>query len=161
MEQSIQGYLGSLQLGEVQQFKNLAMVPVVSDYDDGLGYITLGEALGVGSIEIREVSEGGSVPELRVVNRAGMMVLILDGEELVGAKQNRIVNTSILVAAGCEIVIPVSCVEQGRWTYKSDVFSSKQRVMSPSIRQVKARDVNASMRATGDTGLTNQRSGKR
>jgi hypothetical protein len=67
----------------------------------------------------------------------------------VGAKQNRIVNTTILVAAGCEIVIPVSCVEQGRWTYKSDVFSSKQRVMSPSIRQVKARDVNASLRATG------------
>ena len=149
MEKSIQGYLGSLQIGEVQLFKNLAMVPVVSDYDDGLGYITLGEALGAGSIEIREVSEGGSVPELRVVNRAGKMVLILDGEELVGAKQNRIVNTTILVAAGCEIVIPVSCVEQGRWNYKSDVFSSKQRMMSPSIRQVKAKDVNASLRSTG------------
>ena len=149
MEKSIQGYLSSLKLGEAQQFKNLAMVPVVSDYDDGLGYITLGEALGAGSIEIREVSEGGSVPELRVVNRAGKMVLILDGEELVGAKQNRIVNTTILVAAGTEIVIPVSCVEQGRWTYKSDVFCSKQRMMSPSIRQVKARDVNASLRSTG------------
>jgi hypothetical protein len=98
MEQSIQGYLGSLQIGEVQQFKNLTMVPVVSDYDDGLGYITLGEALGVESIEIREASEGGSMPELRVVNRAGKMVLILDGEGLVGAKQNRIVNTTIL---GC------------------------------------------------------------
>jgi hypothetical protein len=45
MEQSIQGYLESLQIGEVQQFKNLAMVPVVSDYDNGLGYITFGEAL--------------------------------------------------------------------------------------------------------------------
>jgi hypothetical protein len=40
------------------------MVPVVSDYDDGLVYITLGEALGAGSIEIREVSEGGSVQML-------------------------------------------------------------------------------------------------
>jgi hypothetical protein len=69
MEKSIQGYLCSLQLGEIQQFKNLTMVPVVSDYDDGLGYLTLGEALGAGSIEIREVSEGGSVPELRVVMR--------------------------------------------------------------------------------------------
>jgi hypothetical protein len=37
MEKSIQGYLGSLQLGEVQQFKNLDMVPIVSDYHDGLG----------------------------------------------------------------------------------------------------------------------------
>jgi len=90
---------------EVQQFKNLTMVPAVSDHDDGLVYITLGEALGTVSIEIREVSEGGSVPELRVVNRAGRMVLILDGEEL--AKQNRIVNTTILVAAGVEIVIQI------------------------------------------------------
>lgn len=149
MNQSIQGYLASLQLGEVQQFKNLAMVPIVSDYDDGLVYITLGEALGARSIEIREVSEGGSVPELRVVNRAGKMVLILDGEVLVGAKQNRIVNTTILVAADAEIVIPVSCIEQGRWTYKSDVFSSKQRIMSASIRKAKARDVNASLRSDG------------
>jgi hypothetical protein len=149
MEKSLKGYLGFLNLGEVQQFKNLAMVPVVSDYDDGLGYITLGEALGEGSIEIREVSEGGSVPELRVINHAAEMVLILDGEELVGAKQNRIVNTTILVAAGAEMVIPVSCVEQGRWTYRSDVFSSRQRMMSPSIRQVKARDVNTSLRSTG------------
>ena len=149
MEKSIQGYIGSLKLGEVQKFKNLAMVPVISDYDDGLAYITLGEALGGGLIEIREVSKGGSVPELRVVNRAGKMVLILDGEELVGAKQNRIVNATILVAAGADIVIPVSCVEQGRWTYKSEVFSSKHRVMSPSIRKLKVRDVNASLRSTG------------
>jgi len=48
MEKIIQGFLGSLQLGEVQLFKNLAMVPVVSDYDDGLDYITLGEALLAG-----------------------------------------------------------------------------------------------------------------
>jgi hypothetical protein len=58
------------------------MVPVVSDYDDGLVYVTLGEALGAGSIYIREVSEGGSVPKLRVVNRAGEMVLPKDIEEL-------------------------------------------------------------------------------
>jgi hypothetical protein len=31
MEQSIHGYLRSRRLGEVQQFKNLTMVPVVSD----------------------------------------------------------------------------------------------------------------------------------
>lgn len=149
MEKSVQDFLGSLKLGEIQQFKNLAMVPVISDYDDGLDYITLGEALGGATIEIREVSEGGAVPELRVVNRGEKMVLILDGEELVGAKQNRIVNTTILVAAGTEIVIPVSCVEQGRWIYKSEVFSSKQRMMNPSIRQVKVRDVTASLRNTG------------
>jgi len=38
----------------------------------------------------------------------------LDGEELIGAKQNRIVNLTILVAAGQTLHIPVSCVEAGR-----------------------------------------------
>jgi hypothetical protein len=38
----------------------------------------------------------------------------LDGEELIGAKQNRIVNLTVLVAAGQTLHIPVSCVEAGR-----------------------------------------------
>jgi len=32
MEKSIQGYLGSLQLEEIQQFKNLTMVPTWKNY---------------------------------------------------------------------------------------------------------------------------------
>jgi hypothetical protein len=63
-----------------------------------------------------EVSRGGSVPELKVVNKSDRMLLILDGEGLVGAKQNRIVNTTILIAGNTTTVIPVSCVEQGRWS---------------------------------------------
>ena len=51
-----------------------------------------------------------------MVNKSDRMVLILDGEELVGIKQNRIVNTTILIAANTTTVIPVSCVEQGRWS---------------------------------------------
>lgn len=148
MEKSIKDYLGSLKLGEVQQCKNLAMVPLVSGYDDGLDYLTLGEALDAGSVEIRELSEGGSVPELRVLNRSGKMVLILDGEALVGAKQNRIVNTTILIAEG-DIVIPVSCVEQGRWQYQTRTFHSKQRVMNPSIRMRKAMDVALNLKESG------------
>jgi hypothetical protein len=49
-------------------------------------------------IEAAEVNETGSVPELKVINRSPEMVLLLDGEELVGAKQNRIVNITILSA---------------------------------------------------------------
>lgn len=47
-----------------------------------------------------EVSEAGSVPSLRVVNKGERAVFLLDSEELVGAKQNRILNTSVLIAAG-------------------------------------------------------------
>jgi hypothetical protein len=57
-----------------------------------------------------------------VVNRGPEPVLIIDGEELVGAKQNRVVNLTILVAAQSALTIPVSCVEAGRWTARSRAF---------------------------------------
>ena len=72
------------------------------------------------------------------------MVLLLDGEELVGAKQNRIINTTILIAANSTTTIPVSCVEQGRWSYRSEKFSSEKRVMSHMMRSHKAEHVNNS-----------------
>jgi hypothetical protein len=124
------------------------MVPLVADYDNGLDYLTLGEALDAGSVGIREVSEGGSVPDLKVFNRSGKMVLILDGETLVGTKQNRIVNTTILIAEG-DIVIPVSCVEQKSCQYQTRTFHSEQRVMNPSIRIHKAMDVALNLKESG------------
>lgn len=54
------------------------------------------------------------MPELVVENPLAERVLLYDGEELVGAKQNRIVNVSVLVEAKSSLRIPVSCVEQGR-----------------------------------------------
>ena len=80
-------------------------------------------AEGVVAVEITEVSEGGSVPELQVVNETGRHVLLFDGEELKGAKQNRILNSTILVEAGSRLTVPVSCTESGRWSYQSDEFA--------------------------------------
>lgn len=66
--------------------------------DDGtFQYRTLGEGLASGDVSITEVSKAGSVPELMATNRGKLPVLLLDGEELVGAKQNRVLNTSILL----------------------------------------------------------------
>ena len=65
-------------------------------------YLLLDEVLAQGCIEIKEVSTQGTVPDLKVINTSPMMILILDGEELVGAKQNRIVNTTILIKGNTE-----------------------------------------------------------
>jgi hypothetical protein len=57
------------------------------------------------------------VPDLAVESKGNVRLLFIEGEELVGAKQNRILNTSVLIAAHTKPKIPVSCVEQGRCGY--------------------------------------------
>jgi hypothetical protein len=139
-----------IQIGAEQSYKNLAVFPVLSDYVIPFDYLTLDEALTEDLIEVVEIDKGGSVPELKVINKSDKMVLILDGEELVGAKQNRIVNTTILIPAIETVVIPVSCVEEGRWSYDTARFHSEERIMAPMMRAAKASQVNFSLRQSGD-----------
>jgi hypothetical protein len=73
-------------------------------------YLLLADALDSGTFQIGEISESGSVNTVLITNMTGQPVLFLDGEEILGAKQNRMVNATILVAAGKQTAIPVSCV---------------------------------------------------
>ena len=150
MDTVIKNYLEQLKVGRKQSYKNLALYPLLSTYSVGLEYLMLDEALSENLIEIVEKDDGGSVPELRVMNKSSKMILILDGEELVGAKQNRIVNTTILVQGNATIVIPVSCVEHGRWSYDTPTFHSKERMMSSNLRAMKSEQVNYSVRSSGE-----------
>ena len=72
-------------------------------------------------VTVEEVSESGSVPNLLVENKGDIRILFIEGEELVGAKQNRVLNTSVLIAAKSRVKIPVSCVEAGRWASPTPV----------------------------------------
>jgi len=145
MQQVITEYLKSTNIGEKQSYKNLAMFPLIGKDGALMDYLLLDEALKEHLIEVTEVTQGGSVPELKVTNTSEKTVLLLDGEELVGAKQNRILNTTILVAGKAVVVIPVSCVEQGRWAYKSPSFKSEMRFMVSSLRASKASQVKYSL----------------
>jgi hypothetical protein len=99
MEDVIKEYLGSAKFGRKQVYKNMTVFPLLSEYALALEYMLLDEALGAGLVKVTEVDNHGAVPNLKAHNKSPRMVLILDGEELVGAKQNRIVNMTILVAA--------------------------------------------------------------
>ena len=86
----------------------------------------------------RRDERAGSVPELVVENPLDEHVLLYDGEELIGAKQNRILNLTVLVAAGSRTPIPVSCVEAGRWHRRSASFAAASHTAGPEIRMRKA-----------------------
>lgn len=149
MKKIINDYLFKFKIASPQSHRNLVVYPLLSGYRDSLAYATLDEALAQNLLAVTEVGEEGSVPKLRVVNRSETPVLIVDGEELVGAKQNRAVNTTILIEAAAQTEIPVSCVEQGRWSYKNRLFKSEGRLMSSKIRARKAEQVRDSLRNEG------------
>jgi hypothetical protein len=102
----------------------------------GPDYATLDEGLQSGQLEVAEVSEGGSVPSLKVTNKGDTPVFLMAGEQLSGGKQNRVLNASILVPAHAELPIPVSCVERGRWSYRSATFGSSGTAMHARLRRV-------------------------
>ena len=112
--------LAALSIAAPQRFSNLTVYPLIAPADLDADYLVLDEALRRKLAPVTEVSCGGSVPELAFDNQADEGVLLLDGEELVGARQNRVLNITILVGGHQHIVIPVSCVEHGRWRYNSD-----------------------------------------
>jgi len=141
--------LDQLELGTPIAAANLTMYPLLLPEESAPGYLTLEEALAAGLASVTEVSESGSVPELLVKNGAAQPVLILDGEELVGAKQNRIVNLTILVAAEQSLHIPVSCVEAGRWARRSREFAAAGRAHYATGRARKLAQVSYAMRETG------------
>ncbi len=148
METLIADYLSKLEFGELQSFHNMGVIPLLTSVNGSPKYLTLKEALQKKLLKVKEIDEDGSVPELKVINKAKVSVLLLDGEELVGAKQNRVVNTTILLKKESETVIPVSCTEQGRWSYVSEEFADSGTVLSPRMRMVKAASVNVSLNAS-------------
>jgi hypothetical protein len=136
----------SLEIAAAQSFRNLTVFPLLrADAGADPGYVLLCEAVAAGEAAVVEVSAGGAVPSLLLKNRSKHPVMLLDGEELVGAKQNRIMNLTILAPPGQDLVIPVSCVEAGRWSAASPEFKVAQHAQYPAGRAARTAQVTESM----------------
>jgi len=137
-----------IQLGEPVEHRGVVVAPLFPRAKPRTEYLTLEEALPLG-FRVAEVDAAGMVPELAVVNPLESSVLLYDGEELLGAKQNRILNVTVLVAARSETRIPVSCVEQGRWHARSAFFGAARHAAYPELRRRKAEQLSPSPLARG------------
>jgi hypothetical protein len=113
-----------VRVGEPVRLESLSVFPLFDGRQTPVEYLLSDEGISSGTVTVAEVSEAGSVPDLLVENKGDVRVLFLEGEELVGAKQNRVLNTSVLIAAKSKVKVPVSCVEQGRWRSRSQHFGS-------------------------------------
>jgi hypothetical protein len=108
--------------------------------------LTLDEAIEGALVDVTEISASGSVAELQLNNRSGLTLFLLDGEQILGAKQNRTFNLSMLVHAGESTRVPVTCLEQGRWRMSDQSVRSAEHVHFASGRAGKMQSVSSSLK---------------
>jgi hypothetical protein len=139
-------WLETLQSQEPITFGTITVLPLKAVQPLDPPWLLLNGTLTASSVEVREISDRGTVPTIHVTNGGDRDLLLLDGEELIGAKQNRVLNTTVLVRAHSTLEVPVSCVEQERWSYDSPRFTPSGHSLYASIRLKKAAWIHASLR---------------
>jgi ARG/rhodanese/phosphatase superfamily protein len=153
-ESAVRHWMAGLSLGGPQRIGALDLVPLVRAETSGDADLLAHEALAAGALEVLE-KDGGVVQELLARNKAPRPVVIIEGETLVGARQNRIVAHTIVVGPGRDVVVPVGCMEHGRWHFTSAQFASGA---SPSEWKVR-REIKSSVmqsRSSGGGAVLNQ-----
>ena len=153
--------LPEILVGDPIEYESLTVFPLIGRAGSSVNYLLSDEALAAGSVTVEEIGEGGSVPELTVNNQTDGLVLFPEGEELRGAKQNRVLNTSVLVAAKSKIKIPVSCVEQGRWRILPATSHRAAVIVPRSCGTSSRKAFSNPPRQVGDTNPTRAKFGTR
>jgi len=124
----------------------LTIAEISTEGTDNIVYISGDKAIKQKKLIVGEVSESGSVNDLLVRNLSGKFVFMMDGDILIGAKQNRVLNTSVFIAPESSSKINVSCVESGRWAYRKRSFTPADYTMDFSMRSKKSIATTRSLR---------------
>lgn len=118
----------------------------------GVDYLTFDEAVQATVLDVTEIDEGGRVSTIKVVNMSDRLVFLMAGELLVGCKQDRVINASIMMPAKDKLNIPATCVEAGRWSYRSRKFSSGGTSSHGLLRKMMSRQAAEHYKARGIPG---------
>ncbi|MBN8868242.1 MAG: hypothetical protein J0H66_00005 [Solirubrobacterales bacterium] len=138
---SIDQYLSEpLRLGEPTASGPLTIHSVFGP-EPGVPYVSLKQAIERGNLTVKELPGGASVRDLVVENSGRHNVLVFEGEEVLGAQQNRTFDISVLVPSGARLTVPVSCVEAGRWDGRRhrESFAAAPQTADPGMRSDKVR----------------------
>lgn len=132
---------GEIRLGEPDTAGALTVFPVFGA-EPRFEYASFADGRSHGAT-ITELEGGASVRDLAVHNPSPLALLLYEGEEVLGAQQNRTLDVSVMAAAGQKTRIPVSCVEQGRWDGRRhrEGFERAPQAAYPELRRSKARQV--------------------
>ena len=112
----IDGINASLELLRSQKYRNMEVIPLKLNNCSNREYLTLKRGIISGIVEITEC-EMSTVGTVLARNNGNIPLVLIDGDEIVGAKQNRIMNRSLIIPPHSTMHVSVSCTEQGRWHY--------------------------------------------
>ena len=119
--QNINIYL--LEVGKNKNIKNLKL---------------LEELFQEKTVLVNELDYQEDVGLIQIFNNSNHNLLLLSGDILEGAKQNRMIMDSVIINAKNSYKVPVSCVERDRWSYKNNRnFYASNIKISPKIRESK------------------------
>ena len=129
---------GPIEVGDPDTANGLTVYPLFGPAA-ALDYVAFASVHD--QVAITELDGGASVNDLTVKNDSGQPVLLYEGEEILGAQQNRVLDVSVLIAAGAKIEIPVSCVERGRWDGRRhrERFRPSPQAADPKMRRLKSK----------------------
>lgn len=127
---------------------NLRLYPIVANetfraaHKDIGNAVPMNKALSDGRLKIQEHDQGPSVNTLQAVNTSKDTIYLMQGEVVVGGKQDRILAQDVLVAPGATIDIAAFCVEHGRWTEQrsGEQFIGTTGVAAQDVRKAAAVD---------------------
>lgn len=146
MGDKLRDFFREIKIGQAISSEDVTVVPLYGKIDDDCKYMSCGDALDKELLKVQEVSESGVVSTLTATNRGEKPVFIISGQGLKGAKQDRIVNVSIIINIRETINVPVSCVEAGRWNYSKDNVFRKSNVAAPQVRYSLHKSVNENVK---------------
>ena len=129
-----------------QSNNNISIVQFLTSEQNTLEYISGPKALEAKQIVVKEVSEQANVNKIFLENTSSHFVFFIDGDIITGAKQNRVLNTSLFLAPKSKIILPVSCVEQGRWNYSKPIFDKSQNIVTSGLRAKKVKSVSENLK---------------
>lgn len=144
-----------LAIGDPDVSGALTVFPLLAASGE-LEYRSFAEAAAHG-FAVKEL-EHASVNDLIAHNPLDVAVLLYEGEEVVGAQQDRTFDVTVLVGAQSVVKVPVSCVEAGRWdgSRHDERFSPSDRSAFPALRAAKNRHARAAMAAGSEVRADQQ-----
>lgn len=148
-------WLARLQLGPAHEVAGLEVWPLLHPSALAEADLLAAEAIAAGLVDIRE-KDGGTVQELTATNRASRPVILFEGDVLLGAKQNRMVAHTVVIVPGATIVVPVGCVERGRWAWRTQAFGSSGRMAEAALRRSAKVSLSAARGTSGRAALDQQ-----